>query len=353
MGINTFGWEKYSKAVGLKSGPLLEVGRIAVENKSNYSVLTDKGERLGVVRGKLLKLKDQNQMPKVGDWVRFEELPDGNKVVIEEILPRATKISRKAAQDEEEQVIAANVDEVFIVQSLPDDFNLRRLERYLVIVRQGGAKPVVVLNKIDLNDDYHEMVAEARAVAQDALVVAVSAKTGAGMEQLKSMIEPGATIAFLGSSGVGKSSLVNAIIGEDQQATQEIRESDGRGRHTTTRREMILLDSGGILIDTPGMRELGIWNENEELGKTFQDIEELALQCRYSDCDHDKSEGCAIKAALDAGDLDPARYQSYLKLKKERDYLASKVDFAKERERKASAKKLTKKANSRIKEKYD
>ncbi len=294
----------------------LAKGRIAIENKSNYSVWTDSGERTGILRGKMLKAKDSNELPKVGDWVHYSELPGEEKIVIEDVMPRETKISRMSP-DGEEQVIVTNVDYVFVIQGLPDDFNLRRLERYLTIVRQGGSKPVVILNKIDLNADFHEMVDAAKEVAGAAQVIPLSAKTGAGLEQLQEIMKDGTTIAFLGSSGVGKSSLVNAIVGDDTQATQEIRESDGKGRHTTTKREMIKLLSGAILIDTPGMRELGMWDQ--ELAGTFDDIDELALQCKYTNCDHDKSDGCAVKAALDSGELDEARYQSYLKLKQEQE----------------------------------
>jgi ribosome biogenesis GTPase / thiamine phosphate phosphatase len=225
------------------------------------------------------------------------------------------------------------VDIVLIVQGVPDDFNLRRLERYITIVRQGGATPVVVLNKIDLNLDFQEMIDAAKTVVGDSQVIGVSAKTGAGMEELQKLIQPDTTIAFLGSSGVGKSTLVNSILGVDTQATQEIRESDGKGRHTTTKREMIKLPGGGILIDTPGMRELGAWNMDLAQAATFSDIDELALQCKYSSCDHDKSEGCAIKAALDSGELDQARYQSYLKLHKEEEFRVAKTDKNKAHER--------------------
>lgn len=349
MDLKSYGWDRYNQQTALGKVDFL-VGRIAIENKSNYTVLTEFGECQGILRGKFLS--GHSELPRVGDWVRITKLPNEDKVAVEEVLPRATKISRKSAHDEEEQVIVANIDVVFIVQGLPDDFNLRRLERYLVIARQSGAKPVVILNKIDLNADYLEQVDQAKAVSLDAEVIAMSSKTGQGIDVLKNMIEPGLSFVFLGSSGVGKSSLINSLTGLDLQSIQEIRDSDGRGRHTTTRREMIFLDNGGILIDTPGMRELGIWNETQQIDKTFIDIEELSWLCKFSRCDHDKSAGCAVKAALEAGTLDPKRFQSYMKLKREQEFSESKTDKAKALERRTQAKTQQKALNNKLKQKY-
>lgn len=352
MDLNQLGWQKYSKEAPEFEGDFL-IGRVSVENKSNYRVITSDGEYEGILRGKTLSGFDGAEFPKVGDWVKVKKIADEGKVVLEEILPRVTKISRKSPGDESEQVIVSNIDVIFIVQSLPDDFNLRRLERYLVIAKQSGADPVVILSKIDLNSDYQKMVAEANAVVSNtALIIPVSAKTGQGMEELKRMIQPGITFVFLGSSGVGKSSLVNAIIGQELQATNDIREKDGKGRHTTTKREMLVLKDGGILIDTPGMRELALWADEEDLAKSFTDIEALTYSCQYSNCDHEKSSGCAIKAALDDGTLSEARYQSFLKLKKEQAHLDSKGDKQKEREKKIQEKKGHKKLKKISRDKY-
>ncbi len=351
MDLNLIGWDKYAKLTALEKADF-DVGRVSIENKTNFTVLTKYGECSGILRGKTLKGFDGQGFPKVGDWVRVTKLPNEQKVVIEEILPRVTKISRKSPDDEIEQVIVANIDVVFIVQALPDDYNLRRLERYLVIARQSGAKPVVVLNKIDLKQDYLDLVTETKSVAQDVEVVPVSAKTGRGIDQLKEFLKAGMTFVFLGSSGVGKSSMVNAIVGTEKQTTREIRDYDSRGRHTTTKREMIVLEDGSILIDTPGMREVSLWADENELENAFADIEELALQCRFGKCDHEKSAGCAIKAALEAGRLDPARYRNYIKMVREAEYLESKTSKSKETERRLNAKKLSKKINKTLKDKY-
>lgn len=338
MDLDKIGWQEYAKRVTLPEGDF-DVGRVAIENKNGYTILSKHGEVTGILRGKVLSGFAESDFPKVGDWVKIEKLQNEDKVVIEEILPRATKISRKSPHDATEQVIVANIDVVFIVQSLPDDFNLRRLERYLVIAKQSGAKPIIVLNKIDLNDDFKTLVADAKTVAQGAEIIPVSAKTRQGLDELKKNLAPGSSFVFMGSSGVGKSTLVNAIVGEDLQVTREIRDYDQRGRHTTTKREMIFLEDGSILIDTPGMRELGIFGEEEELEKAFEDIDELALQCKYGRCDHEKSDGCAVKAALNNGTLSQKRYEGYLKLKKELAYLESKHDSSKKKERQAADRK--------------
>jgi ribosome biogenesis GTPase len=351
MNLDELGWKTYSSKIGLDPEGF-KVGRVAVENKSEYKLFTSDGEVSGILRGKVLAGLEPDGFPKVGDWVRFSKLPETGKVVIEEILPRVSKISRKSPQDEHEQVIVANVDAVVIVQSLPDDFNLRRLERYLVIARQSGAQPIVVINKIDLHDEYLEAIVEAKAIAPDAPVVAVSAQTKQGLEDLRDLLKPGMSFVLLGSSGVGKSSIINAIIGEDKQVTRSIRDYDGRGRHTTTRREMILLPSGAILIDTPGMREVALWADESEINRAFEDVDDLALQCRFSNCDHDKSDGCAIKAALDDGRLEQSRYQGYLKMIREAEYLAARGDKQKERARNAKTKSVHKIMHNRLKQKY-
>ncbi|UCE05234.1 MAG: ribosome small subunit-dependent GTPase A, partial [bacterium] len=255
-----------------------EVGRIAVENRDNYLVLTGDHEYSGEVTGKLLfNANSPSDLPKVGDWVVLSLFKSEHKAIIHEVLPRVTKFSRKiAGKKTEEQILAANIDYIFIVQSCDNDFSLRRLERQLVMVHEGGAQPIVVLNKIDLCDNYEEYISQISRIVHDDEVVAASAKTDVGMDRLKSCLKESKTYAFIGSSGVGKTSLINKIIGDEIFKTNEVRDNDSKGRHTTARRELIVIPEGGLLIDSPGLREFQLWEANEGLGEVYSEIAKLS-----------------------------------------------------------------------------
>ena len=284
--------------------------RVAVQHRGAYDVLHELGEQRLSAANRLVR---EEGLPAVGDWVGI----DLSTNLVEALLPRRTSISRKEVwQATREQILAANVDVAFLVQALPLDFNLRRLERYLAMAWESGAQPIVVLTKTDLVDDVQPYLDQAEAVCLGSCpVLAVSARTGQGLDDLRSWLEPNRTAVLLGSSGVGKSTIVNSLVGEELLATQEVREDDQTGRHTTTRRELILVPTGGVVLDTPGIRELQLWDA--DLEQTFGDIEEIARRCRFSDCHHDREPGCAIRDALADGSLSHERWQSYVKLQRE------------------------------------
>lgn len=303
--------------------------RISLEHKNSYTVLTERGEMPALLTGRMyFDATEREDLPVVGDWVVVRILDEQDpKATIHAILPRKSRFSRKEAGAKiGEQMVAANVDTVFIVVGLDHDYNARRIERYLTLAWESGADPVVVLTKADLCDSVEDRLDEARAAAIGVPVHALSVIEGVGIETLACYLSPGKTVALLGSSGVGKSTIINYLIGGDVQQVQEVRQDDSRGRHTTTHRQMFKLDSGALVIDTPGMRELQLWDADEGLSETFKDIEDLARGCRFSDCSHQDEPGCNVKNALDTGTLDPARFQNYLKMQRELHHLAVKQE---------------------------
>ncbi|WP_253701508.1 ribosome small subunit-dependent GTPase A [Bacillus sp. FJAT-27445] len=304
------------------------LGRVALEHKHMYRVWTDEGELLCEVSGKFAFAASRREdFPAVGDWVILSSRKEEGTGTIHSILPRFSKFSRKAAGNTaEEQIIAANVETVFLVNSLNDDLNLRRIERYLLLAWESGANPVIILSKADLCEDVEEKVAAVESVALGVPVIPVSAEMNEGLEKLKPYLGEGKTVALLGSSGVGKSTLTNTLLGENKQAVKEIREDDDKGRHTTTHRELVLLPGGAVLIDTPGMRELQLWESQDGLAGAFSDIEELSAACRFRDCRHTDEPGCAVREAISNGDLPEERLSSYNKLQRELAYIERKAD---------------------------
>jgi len=302
--------------------------RVMCEHREAYDLWSESGEVRAEVSGRFRhKHPVRSEWPAVGDWVAILARSVEETGTIHDVLPRRSWFSRKAAGDRcEEQVVAANVDIIFLVSGMDGDFNVRRIERYLTMAWESGARPVIVLNKADVCADAGGCVAEVESVAFGASVVVTSVPTGRGLDQLRAFLKPGTTGAFLGSSGVGKSSLVNALLGASRQATRAVRENDSRGRHTTTTRDLILLPGGGLVLDTPGMRELQLWTNDEGLAHSFSDIEELAKQCRFRDCTHSSEPGCAVQAALESGALDPGRYSSYRKMEREVRYFTLRRD---------------------------
>lgn len=290
--------------------------RVTAVHKERYEIVC----QYGVTHARL-KTREYfagtELFPTTGDFVAVQYVPNGDSLIVA-TLPRRTFFSRREPGPiPRDQAVAANFDYVFIMQSLNMDFNPKRLERYLTLAWQSGATPVILLTKADLVDDYWDFLSQVERVAAGANVHVVSAHTGYGLARLNAYLQPGKTVVFLGSSGVGKSSLVNALAGEEIMTVGGIREDDSKGRHTTTHRQLIRLKNGVMIIDTPGMRELGMWDVSEGLSDAFTDVEQFIGKCRFSDCRHNGEPGCAIKAAIDRGELDISRWESYQKLKEE------------------------------------
>ena len=306
----------------------LEPARVVAQHRGAYVVHDGDGDAWAEIAGRLRHdAASPADFPAIGDWVAIRRRPDGAGAIVHAVLPRRTAFSRKTAWTETvEQVLAANVDVAFLVSTLTDELSPRRLERYLTTAWESGAEPVIVLNKADLCADPLPFVAEVEAVAIAVPVVVTSAETGAGVEELRAWLPPGRTGALLGSSGVGKSSLVNQLVGEERQLTREIRSDGVRGRHTTTHRELIPLPDGGLLLDTPGMRELQLWEADDGFDATFQDVAALAADCRFTDCAHETEPGCAVQEAIAGGTLASERLQSYRKLQSELAHLERRLD---------------------------
>jgi ribosome biogenesis GTPase len=306
----------------------VQPGRVVIEFNYLYRVALAGGEIEAMLSGRLKhRAARRSELPAVGDWIVVRKRADEDRGAIVAVLPRRSWFSRRMAGNvTDEQVVAANVDVVFIVMALDADYSLRRLERYLLLARESGAAPVVLLTKPDLSDDPAARVAEVTAVAGDLPIHVLSPKFNEGIAQVGQYLTPGRTGALLGSSGVGKSTIINRLAGADIQKTRAVRESDAKGRHTTTHRELVTLPGGGLVIDTPGMRELQLWDVSEAVRGTFDDIASLAGGCRFTDCRHRDEPRCAVKAAVDDGRLAAARLDSYLKLQDELAFLARQQD---------------------------
>ncbi|MCR8629753.1 ribosome small subunit-dependent GTPase A [Paenibacillus radicis (ex Xue et al. 2023)] len=324
------------------------IGRVALEHKHLYRIYAEDGEWLGELSGKTrYEAVRREDYPAVGDWVRMTKLHGEQKAIIHGILERKSKFSRKAAgSTTEEQIVATNVDRVFLVMALNRDFNVRRLERYLLLGYESGAAPEIVLTKKDLCDDLETRLREVESIAFGVPIYSVNSLADDGIEEIAASLRPGETIALLGSSGAGKSTLLNSLYGGQRQKTGGVRDGDDRGKHTTTHRELVVLPSGALIIDTPGMRELQLWEGSESIGAAFHDVEELAAGCRYSDCRHEQEPGCMIRSALADGTLSQERISSYYKLQKELAYNERKINAGAARAEKDRWKKIHKNMRS-------
>lgn len=333
-GLNAYGWsDRLQHDFTPFTAQGLVPARVIVQQRNLYRLAYESdgeiGEIEGRISGRFAHEALEGGYPVTGDWVAVEL--KGDAAVIAHILPRATAFTRMAAGTAKDmQVVAANVDMALLAASLNADLNLRRLERYLATAYESGARPVILLTKADACEDPGPLIDSVQAIAFGVPVLAVSVRSGEGLQALSALLAPGKTAVLLGSSGVGKSTLVNALAGVEKMATKEIREDDAHGRHTTTHRELILLPSGALILDTPGMRELALWDSEAGVAAAFAEttaqVEEIAQACRFRDCAHDKEPGCAVRAALEDGTLDAERWRSFQKLQRELAHTVRKED---------------------------
>jgi len=350
--LERFGFDSYfaSRFATFASQGLV-AARVLREERENLLVVTEEGERSAEPAGRLRhRAASRLDLPAVGDWVALRPAEGEGPAVVEVVVPRRNRIVRKAAGDAARpQVLAANVDALLVAMGLDADFNPRRLERYVALAWESEAQPLVVLTKADACPDVTARVAEAEGAAPGAAVVSVSAVTGSGLEALATHLAPGRTLALVGMSGVGKSTLVNRLLGAETQAVRDVRASDGRGQHTTTRRDLLLLPSGALLIDTPGMRELALWDGGGNAA--FPDVAALVEACRFRDCAHGAEPGCALRAAVDEGRLDADRLASWEKIAREEAWLARRQDEGLARAERERWKGLTRGAKERARSK--
>jgi len=312
MSLEQYGWDAdWASEYARLDRDGCEPARIQSALRGAYNLWTADGLVEAPARQKLVR--DPAERPCTGDWVVLQSNPP----LVEAVLSRRTRVSRKApGEATAEQILAANLDLLLIVAGLDRDYNPRRLERYMAVAWDSGARPVILLNKADLGEDFSEQIEETRSLAGEADVLLVSAASGLGIEQVQALLEPGKTAALIGSSGVGKSALTNRLVGKELRAVGEVREADGRGRHTTVGRELIVAPAGWLLMDLPGIREVRPWNETG-VAEAFEDVEEIIARCRFSDCKHDKEPGCAVREALADESLERARFNNYLKVQAE------------------------------------
>lgn len=350
--LDDLGWSEYKKTLPADvSVETSHIARVSSENMTNYKLLTERGECTGVLRGNTLMSQDKESLPKVGDWVVISDEEKGALVAIESLLPRNTVLSRNAVGDVlEKQILVTNVDNIFIMQSLNDNFNVNRLQRYLVMVENSGASPIIILTKSDLVDDVLVFEEQVKNIAPTVPVFSLSMFDLESIEMIMKYLKPRSTSVFVGSSGVGKSSLLNILLGSDIQETKTLRDDD-QGRHATTRRELFVLPNGAIVIDTPGMREVNVKGVGS-IEETFGDVERLTGICKFRKCDHVKTEGCALIAAVKNGSITQKHVDSYLKILNEQDFERSKIDKAYSSRRTSRIRKTQKERKKILNEKY-